>query len=127
MITVAASSKHDPESISEFARVKDAESPHPDLTSLPHPDLTSLPRPDLTSLPHPDLTKSNVAMPSNKTEKQSELPLLPVIRVPKGATQDGLEKAYYRSVKAQEHGKMKFLAPGEIAEAAGGYLQHDLG
>ena len=101
MITAAAGSKHDPESISEFARVKVVEIPRPDLTSLPHPpDLTSLPHPDLTSLPHPGLTKSNVAMPSNKTEKQRQLPLLPVIRVPKGATQDGLEKAYYRSVKA---------------------------
>jgi hypothetical protein len=92
MITVAASSKHDPESTSKLASVKDVESPRPGLTTLLIPDLTSL--------PHTDLTKSNVAMPSNKTEKQSELPLLPVIRVPKGATQDGLEKAYYRSVKA---------------------------
>jgi hypothetical protein len=32
-----------------------------------------------------------VAMPSNKTEEQRQLPLLPVIRVPKGATQDELD------------------------------------
>ena len=64
MITVAASSKHDPESTSKLASVKVVESPHPGLTSNPHPDLTSLPHPDLTSL----LTTSNVAMPSNKTE-----------------------------------------------------------
>jgi hypothetical protein len=53
-------------------------------------------------------------MPSNKTEKQRALPLLPVIKVLKGATQEELDKAYCRAVKAQEHGKKKFLAPGEI-------------
>ena len=35
MTTAAASSKHDPESISEFAIVKVVESPHPGLTSNP--------------------------------------------------------------------------------------------
>ena len=43
------------------------------------------------------------------------MPLLLVTSwVPKGATQDELDKAYCISVKAQEHGKKKFLAPGEI-------------